>query len=155
LCNREKKWHELLTTWFFLLLNLKSQRFVLFCPLFFFFFTHGSFLLFSKRSPPPQLFQPVVADPPKDKVTILRELRERNIISEEEFQQRLARLNPPKPAALQVVSVERRMSDAPPPVPEFPGIEAFGLAQEEMLSSFDQIMMRPHYDAGSGAKEGG
>ncbi len=102
-----------------------------------------------KRSPPPSVISPSADrsdDAPKDKIVILKELLDRGIISQREFDERLARLNPPKPeAALKVVAIdrERRMSEAPPPVPEFPGIEAFGLPEEDLMSSFDQIMARP------------
>ncbi len=69
-----------------------------------------------------------------DKETLLKELLQRGIISEAEYEDRLQRIGRSK-----------RLSVPPPPVPEFPGVEAFGLREEEFDDplSFDAIMSRP------------
>ena len=79
-------------------------------------------------------------------VTLLKQLLETGIIDDKEYQTRLAQVTP------NVSVIERSDSgeEETPPVPEFPGVEAFGLSQQELAGDeedevdeeFDAILNR-------------
>jgi hypothetical protein len=119
----------------------------------------------TKRLPPKILFEPtpkpVVVEVPKyvgpapragslaaaaeaeersekllpDREALLRDLLQQGIITDAEFEQRMERIRPPRKIST---------GSEAPPVPEFPGVDAFGLQDDEFADplSFDSIMSR-------------
>ncbi len=69
-----------------------------------------------------------------EREALLRELLQQGIITEAEFEERLARIRPAR----------KFSTSEAPPVPEFPGVDAFGLQEDELADplSFDAIMSR-------------
>jgi hypothetical protein len=72
---------------------------------------------------------------PPDREALLRDLLQQGIITDAEYEQRMERIRPPRKVST---------GSEAPPVPEFPGVDAFGLQDDEFADplSFDSIMSR-------------